>query len=948
MSGNHFFLCLFGLLTLAPASSVSPPPKKTTQEASPKSGSSAQKTKSKRKSNLKMNSRDVHSQKPVEASPDRQRQKYSAGSTLIEVTDGVDKPASEESSPSVNRLLSNPIFASGLSTGADAINRSIDSLMSSLFYSLLDNNLPFPLTSSAGITLGLTRDVYSARNGAYVVVDKMGISPGYGRELARFNGIPIVLGAKQSTEVLDIYLRTDPLRVSENKTLPIWRASLNNWFGILPLLELILPPSFNVNEMYDPFHRVEVPFTFPLSIETASSMDLGSIKSYSISGGINLGVELGVGIHGFKDQVTSGASALNLSLPFSVFRSGSYRINVLRKDSNTMWVSFVDESRLGEKMALTLGKAYYLLAKTIPYWKGLGAPVFPVDFALEEAVADAFGQVYSYDLREAEAKTAFVEAVHGNFAPSEISWLRAKEDKLATGVSFFFTKKERRFQTGITTGSNVYLTNRHTARTHSDAAIEITDPNGRFHILEAVQDDRQTKWDILTGASEATTSLRASLFVRKVIENDKTKDGMKTRYEFIAEGNPIDIAFTLALTDKYIEVENLNDYLETLSRFTQLKLDGIPEFPIREARLLSKRRKIVYFDNDQSGSHRLHVTPTHLGKFEGYGNVRLTNAQILAIADLPRKEIWMGLCRAFRVTSASNCLLWEKSLFWRNVYRSGFFVSQPLRLIDYRWLEADSVGEIEAAVAALKMFSKEKVPEAKQSALRQLFATEYPLELVEGLLRLTDLHEVPRSVELETQPKGHAAEEIKTRFRKMGGMHFTSEKEFPTPLRYDNSREISNQFEGANLSFQGSKPIIKKLTLYSEEPLNSKSMKTPAANTLGLQLMTRVSVAKVGTSKKIKVYVKLEQSGQIQLAKLKLIEDVVEIPMFEALDTPDQVNFLLALSGPNSPFTNILTSEAFSFGGSFRLSMTVSSSDRTWSDEKVLEFKIENDQLKPM
>ena len=79
----------------------------------------------------------------------------------------------------------------------------------------------------------------------------------------------------------------------------------------MPLLELILPPSFNVNEMYDPFHRVEVPFTFPLSIETARSMDLGSIKSYSISGGINLGVELGVGIHGFKDQVTSGASALN-------------------------------------------------------------------------------------------------------------------------------------------------------------------------------------------------------------------------------------------------------------------------------------------------------------------------------------------------------------------------------------------------------------------------------------------------------------------------------------------------------------------------------------------------------------------------------------------------------------------------------------------------------------
>jgi hypothetical protein len=948
MSGKHSVLFLFGLLTLAAASSLAPPSQKAPPEASPSTGKSATKTNSASRSNLKTISRGAHKQERIEESITKRPQKKSPRSTVIEVVDGVDRSANENSQASVNRLLSNPIFSSGLSSGADAINRSIDSLMSSLFYSLLDNNLPFPLTSSAGINLGLTREVYNARNGAYVVVDKMGISPGYGRELSRFNGIPIVLGAKQSTEVFDIYLRTDPLRVAENKTLPTWRASLNNWFGILPLLELILPPSFNVNEMYDPFHRVEVPFTFPLSVETASSMDLGSIKSYSISGGINLGIDLGVAIHGFKEQVTSGPSALNLSLPFSVFRSGSYRISVLRKDANTMWVSFVDESRLGEKIELTLGKAYYLLAKTIPYWKGLAAPVFPLDFALEEAVADAFGQVYSYDLRETEAKTAFIEAVHGNFAPSEISWLRAKEDKMATGVSFFFTKKERRFQTGITTGNNIYLSNRRTARTHSDAAIEITDPSGRFHILEAVQDDRQTKWDVLTGSSEATTSLRASLFVRKVIANDKTKHNTKNHYEFIAEGNPIDIAFNLVLTDKYVEVENLNDYLETLSRFTQLKLDGIPEFPVREASSLAERRKSLYFQNDNSSNHRLHVTPTHLGRFEGYASIRLTNAQILAIAKLPRRAIWKGMCKAFGVTSLSKCLLWEKSLFWRNVYRTGFFVSQPLRIIDFRWLEADTVNEIETAVAALKLFLEAKDPEAKQSALRNLFATEYPLELVEGLLLLTDLQEVPRSVELETQAKGHASDEIKARFRKIGGLHFTSTKEFPPPMRYDNSQEINSHFEGSNLSFKGVKPIIKKLSLYSEEPQSPRSMTAPTAETSGLQLMTRVSVAQLGASKKVNVYVKLEQSGQIQLAKFKLIEDVVEIPLFEALDTPDQVNFLLALSGPNSPFTSMLMSEAISLGGSFRLSMTVSSVDRTWSDEKVLEFRVENNQLLPM
>jgi hypothetical protein len=868
-------------------------------------------------------------------------------SIIIDTGTPTPESSSSDSNPSVSRLFKNPVFASGLSSGADAINHSIDSLMESLFYNLLDNNIKFPLSGSAGVNLGLTRNVFNARNGAYVVVDRLGLGPSYGREIYRYNSIPVTLGAQQSTEVFDIYLRTDPMRVADNKTLPKWRFAVNNWFGLLPFLETVLPPSFNVNEMYDPFRQVEVPFTVPLSVEATSAMDIGAIKSYSISGGVNIGTELSDGIKGFKDQLETGSSALNFNLPFTIFRTGSYRINVLKKDANTMWVGFVDANRLGQKIETKLGKAYYLLAKTLPYWKGMLAPVFPVDFSVEEAIADALGRVYSFDLRNDEARTAFVEAVHGNFAPSQISWLRSKEDKKNTGVTFFYTKKERRFETSVLTGSNIFVTNRHTTRTHSDAVVEITDATGRYHILEANEDSNLVHWDLLTGHSDSVVSLHANLFVRKVIEKEKSEGDTKSHFEFLAEGNPIDLTFSLSLNDKFVEVENLNDYFATLARFTQLKMDGIPGFDIREPALLAQRRKSAFFSNDNASTHTLHVTPTHLGRFEGYASIRMTNAQLMDIAGLPRAEIWKGLCTSFQVSNSEKCLRWERSLFWRNIYRAGSILSQPMRLVDYRWRTADTVDEIESAVAALKKFYEEKKPETKQAALRELFTTEYPVELIEGLLRLSNLREIPRSIELETQPKGNASEEIKSRYRKIGGLRFTSEKEFPPPLRYDTTREIDGHFEGANLSFAGIKPIIKKISLYREDPPKLLPKQTDDATDSALPILTtRVSVSKVKANETLSVYIKLEQTGQIQLAKLKLIEEVVDIPVLDSLDASNQVNFILKLSGPQSHIANLISEESLTLGGSFRLTMTISSANRAWSDEKSLEFTIENGQLR--
>ena len=868
--------------------------------------------------------------------------------TIIELDDPSSDNVETPSARPIDRLFRNPVLASGLSSGADAINHSIDTLMESLFYGLLDNKLKWPLTGSADINLGLTRDVFTARSGAYVVVDRLGIGPGFSRELYRYNEIPVMLGAQQSTDVYDIYLRSDPMRVQDNKNLPWWRVAINNWLGVLPILEAVLPPSFNANELYDPLHRIEAPFTFPLSIDSVNSMDIGAIKSYSISGGVNLGVEMTQGIHGFKDQVLTGPTALEAKLPLTVFRTGEYRVNVLKKDPNTVWVGMTDGSRLGQRVETKLGKTYYLLSKTIPLWRGMPAPVFPIDFAIEEAISNLMGRVYAFDLRNDEARTAYIEAVHGNFAPAQISWLRSREDKFDTGVTYFYTKNERRNETALATGHNIFITNRRTNRTHSDAEIEITDASGRYFILEAKEDLDRGRWNILTGRAEERISLQADLMVRKVIEKEDGDGIPKSRFEFIADSKPVDVSFSLALNDKFVETEELIAYLAELSRFSLLELTGLPSFETREPELLARRRRQVFLSHDQKTIQSIHVTPTHLGRFEGYASVRLTNAQLIDIAAKPSAELWQAFCKSFNISDDRQCATWEKSLFWRNFYRASGVLSKPLRVIDLQWESADAVDEIESAVSSLKQFYKEKTPEGRQAALRSFFATDYPVQRVQGLLLLTNLSQVPRSVELETQPKGNAPEDVKNRFKKMDGHRFSGETKFPPPARYDSTKDIENKFNPSNLTFSGVRPRLKKISLYREEKaLPRHSPKNESNPNPGPLLVSRITATKIGPSDHVLVYAKLEQAGKIQLAKLKLFEDVVEVPLVfdDSLINPDRANFVIRLSGPQSLLANVISEESLASGGEFKLTLAISGNRILWSEEKTLEFQIQDGRL---
>ena len=244
---------------------------------------------------------------------------------------------------SVQRLIKNPTLASGFTSGAKSINRTVDTLMESLFYSVMDQTVSTKFTHDLGFDIGYSRNVNETNFGTYIITDSFRLGPSYQKKLLSIGTIPATLSGNGNAIVSNIYHRSDALRAYENNTLPLWRGVFNQWFGMLPVLTNILPPSFNPEELYDPLKYLSTPFLIPNTAEQAKKIPIGSIRRYGINGGINLAAD--PFFDSFK-KITDETSLddLDIALPISVFKTGSHTISILRKSEHIFWL-FVSDVR---------------------------------------------------------------------------------------------------------------------------------------------------------------------------------------------------------------------------------------------------------------------------------------------------------------------------------------------------------------------------------------------------------------------------------------------------------------------------------------------------------------------------------------------------------------------------------------------------------------------------
>jgi hypothetical protein len=874
----------------------------------------------------------------------------------VEVEFDEDGPEFVESKsfPQIDELFKNPALVSGLASGADAINRSIESLMESLFYSLLDNEIRWPLTAHSDFAAGMRRDVYSASLGAQVVVDRIDFGPRWSRELWRVQKLPIVLGADGTVDILDIYLRTDGMRVAEQVELPFWRIALNNWFGVLPLLSSVLPPSFNSNELYDPVRQLSTPFVFPLSLASFSAMPVGSIRSWGISGGVNIGIDLGAFADQSMREMLLRAEELGHGIPYSIFRQGQHRVNVLKKSDQVAWVGLTKMSRLGHSITPSIGRTLLVFRNVLPLWPGMGVALWPVDVKLEQAVSDRFDQLYEFDLTYPEAQEAYQAAVKGDFAPSWAAHLRRTEQKIETGVVFHFTKNQRQKEDIGNNSRNFAVERQSREQLRTAAEVEIRDQMGVFHVLEARQDTEDEGWDILVGSEEVKYRDEVELKVVKVQNSADTPNEDLTPYVFSVDRSPIQMSTSLDIQDRYTSTEQLERYLEALRFFTNLPLDDLPRFTLRDGDWESLRRRKIWFDTALDPPNDVHVPPTALGRFSAQAAVSFSSDFMNRISSLDPDVIWKAFAEAWGVDVNLWATHQNRSSVWNDARWIPAFFAYPLRLLNVRFARADALREATRAIQALESLKIAKSPMAKRDAFYDLFDTDWPQFLTRALLLLRGADDVPRRVILSTQSKGNSPPGAKQKFSALNGRTWRSTVPFPQPERYRIAQEKLAAFSPGSVRELGRKPVITRMVVQSQRLGLSEMPDGHAELPLDLSqrhILMRLEVRNMDLLDRGKIYIRFEQSGKIQFGKLELAEKVLDlVPTSLGEKGPsglDRLAFGIWLTGPVSPLRSFVFDQAVDLGGEFRVSVAASRDGIVWSDEKSVRFQYDSGRLSP-
>jgi hypothetical protein len=834
--------------------------------------------------------------------------------------------------------------------------------MDSIFYSVLTNQRNFDMTPDSWINVTLRRKVFSTPWGAYVVVDRFDMGPQFAKQLWSVHNIPVSLGADGTVEALQIYLRTDGMRLAQEDRLSPFRRLLNNWFGLVPALAMVLPPSFNQNYLYDPISLVETPFSFPLSVDKFETMPIGSIRSYALSGGINLSPDLG----GLADQETRAVMAriggLQFGAPYSVFKRGEHRINVLRRGEHIAWVGVSDLNRTGNGITPLIGQQYYLLygalaAKVGKYgfvWKGMPVNILPLNLSYEHALAKLFDQVYEFDLANPVAVEAYEAAVRGDFEPAHRRYLDAKEQHKESGVAFHFARHQDRVETVEKNGPNVVIYKKERQLSHTHAEVEITDTAGKFYVLESILDVADKTSNVLVPEREARSQQALEMNVKKVVSKDNPNDPTDYTYAFAVDAEHYRLTMALSFQDKYVDTVSYASYLDQLRYFTAMPLADTPVFRPRAVDQEAEWRRQGFFSDPHAQVGLIHVTPTYIGKFGAQASLSFSAKELDRMIATDEDSLWVAFANAYGVDeSAWGNPAVRASLGFQSQWFTAFF-AYPLRLFNVRFPEADAIVEATKGVKAFMSLKTLATPMEKLDGFYHLLDSDHPRELARALLNLSNLGDVPRRVTLTAQAKGPAKDDVKKAFGDLNNRTFRAGPPFPEASRYAKAKAELSNFYLDQPRVGERRPRIVQIQVTPRlipESVRALSLNPaePGLDRNDKQVFATFSVRGVIPDVPLKIYARIEQAGKIKLGKLDLSEKVVELmPMDRSSGPEGQLTYELFLTGPLSPLDNYMLSQATAAGDDFQVIMAVSLDGDVWSDERSLEFRYDDGELFPV
>ena len=847
----------------------------------------------------------------------------------------------------IEEIFRNPVIATGLDQGADALNRSLESIMDSVFYSLLDNDKRFGLTKSSWFQMGLRRNLLSASDGRYIVVDRFYLGPGYKQKIFETGDLGWTFGAEATGEILQIYVLTDGKRVYGQSKIGSIRAYSNNWFGILPILSAVLPPSFNQNELYDPVTELETPVTFPLDLDKFEEMPIGSIRSYNLAGGIRITPDLAELLPAEKREYLKDIANLSPMFPISFFKRGEHRISVFRKQSKKAWIGVNDLNRKGVLFEGSIGTLYAVFKNAMSLkfgslswvWGGIPISFTPLNFTYQKSVAKLFDQVFEYDLSYFWALECYKSAVRGDFLESQ----RAALDTLAgkeTGVSFQFARNQNREEKTNRKGPNIALFRDVREISQTKSEIEIKDTLGKYNILEASTEITDKKWNILVGEQEERFYAVVEMAAMPLINPQGHKS-----FIFQNPDNPYRVTLNFQIEDRYTNSIEFNDYMDILRRVSGMPLVDIQRLPVRDSIRSAARAMELQYLNPEDTQKKMHVSPIALGRFSGQVSISLPYIAFKEILNIHPK---------FIADKISHIFEQDISNFPRDQFKSLFFkiIAEPFDMLNFRWSALDRLDFTEKITDGLARIRKSVDPEQQLDGFFRLISTHYPREFMELLLKLNSGENVNRAVKITTKALGNVDLRFRSFFQNLNEYKKEEGKIVSPVSRYGQVKEKISQFyldkphvENSNIDLSHIQITTKMLPIYSIESWND-SDSNPSKDK---EVFVSVEVHGRPHIDSFKIYVRLEEFGRVQLGKFDLGEVVVESNQLErVINDSGRVSHGFYVTGSQSPLGKSFSQRFLRENGQLRLILSVSRDGESWSAERIVDFAMDNGVLKQL
>ena len=847
----------------------------------------------------------------------------------------------------VEKIFNNPALASGLDSGARSLNRSLDSIMEAVFYSIMDNELIYDVTDQSLFKATLTRNLHNTRDGNYVVVDRFSLGPEFSTPLTPLQRMNLNLGASQNVNVINIYLRNDGIRLAENQSVGFWRWSANNWLGLLPVLTYILPPSFNQNELYDPVRELETPFIFPFSVEAVRDMSVGNVRSYSFSGGINLGVNIMDAR--FMEQIRDifERNDVDSAIPYSIYKTGEHRINVLRRSENHVWVGLTNTDKTGHGLAANMGKIYLVFNKVASYWSGVPAPVIPVSISATDAAVHGFDLLFEYNLTNPLARKAYRAAVRGKFQLSyEMHEREAAREAdpaaLTTGVRFHFERVRTADEVEFASTRNLFVHRDSRGVRRTKSRIKTKDEGGLYTILESKLQIEDSVWDVLVGADEVNFFDQVRMKVREI----PGAEAGSVDFEFVpGDPNPMSLVLALNTNDRFVDMFDFRRVVRLQRYFTGLPMATIPRIPTRSPQLVEERRRKGFLMNPEDDVASIRVTPTFRGRMVTDSSMVLNTQQLRHIFSLPEKRYWQAFARAYGLEPQ----IWEteerRDSFRNTLWQAGAFILYPLHTLNVRIPLVDALTDSAERIEALKRLSRMRTPAQFQEGFNQLLSTDYPARLAHTLRELAS-GDIPRSVSFTTKPKGKANPGAKKLFASLNRKVFRSTIEMPVQERHLQVREKLAAFVPTEMQESRERPqigLVHVLTRAGFEENGQNDSDAPLEKHLYVRLRLHKQLRLP-----VKIYVRFEQGGKVNVGRFVLAEKVLTLAPQKEEDGKGQEEYEYGffLSGPlNSLDFSYFSEAALDLGGKFILSLAASLDGEVWSQEKKISFRFDEGRL---